>query len=118
MATRENSPSGRLCQIVPVKRPSTLESSPRGGPVDGWPTSQAESLAAPLLSERPHVAVRRANGFFREQPESNFQVGERSRDYLMLARIEMPSAATHRGNAPCAGVNGVWYLLYYALRCL
>ncbi|MGD0012726.1 MAG: hypothetical protein ABSE93_29815 [Terriglobia bacterium] len=33
MATRENSPSDRLCQIVPVKRPSMKVSVAIGGSV-------------------------------------------------------------------------------------
>ena len=42
--TRQNSPSGRLCQIVPVKRPSLPESEPaQGGRVDGWVTSCPQS---------------------------------------------------------------------------
>ncbi len=42
----------------------------------GKATLQAESLTAPELSERPQLAVRRANKFLREQPESGFRVAD------------------------------------------
>ena len=44
----------------------------------GKPTLQAESLTEPELSERSQLAVRRANRFLSEQPESNFRVGHDS----------------------------------------
>jgi hypothetical protein len=42
------------------------------------PTFQAESLVAAEPRERQQLAVRRANEFLREEPESNFRVGDRS----------------------------------------
>jgi hypothetical protein len=41
---------------------------------DVKPTSQAESLTALELFERPQLAVRRANRLLREQPASSFRV--------------------------------------------
>ena len=43
-------------------------------PFSGMPTSQAESQPAPDLSERPQLAVRRANKSLGDQPESTFRV--------------------------------------------
>ena len=50
--------------------------------LDVKPTFQAESLTARELSERPQVAVKRANKFLREKLESSFLVSDDKRPGL------------------------------------
>lgn len=80
----ENRTTHYSSRIGNKNRPSTPESSLLycTEPFDGEATSQAGSQTAPDLSERPQLAVRRANSLLGEQPKSTFRVPDPEVDRL------------------------------------